>query len=146
STAAGGDVSITAGGNVTSFLPTLTTSLADAGTGAFGPGHGNVTINAGGSVIGHYVVANGQGVINAGVNAGDSLTKLLALSLISGSWTVNAPNGSIYLQEVRNPNGIFNTRGGGSAPTTHRFDYAPDSSVALNANSVYLAGGALPRV
>jgi len=144
STAAGGNVNISAGGNVTSFLPTLTANLNDAGTGAFGPTPGNVTITAGGSVTGHYVVANGAGVINAGINAGNA-NKLLALSLINGSWMVNAPNGAINLQEVRNPNGIFNTVGGGSAPTTHRFDYAPDSSVTLNGNSVSLAGGALPR-
>ncbi len=49
STAAGGDVTINAAGNVFSYLPNGTTA-SDAGTGAFGPQPGNVTITAGGSV------------------------------------------------------------------------------------------------
>src|SRR3984957_1204380 len=45
STAAGGNVTITAGGNITSFLPTGTsTSPTDAGSGAFGPEPGVVTV------------------------------------------------------------------------------------------------------
>ncbi len=71
STAAGGDVTITAGGNVTSYLPVQNDynhAQYDGGTGAFGPQPGNVTINAGGSVSGHYVVANGVGSITGGRN------------------------------------------------------------------------------
>ncbi|MGA2870949.1 MAG: hypothetical protein ABSF34_17535, partial [Verrucomicrobiota bacterium] len=107
STAAGGNVNITAGGDIISYLPSGddTTLEADAGTGAFGPEAGNVTITAGGNVYGHYVLANGVGIITAGGNAGDALgADPFALSLMSGSWEVNAPNGNIYLQEVRNPN------------------------------------------
>jgi filamentous hemagglutinin family protein len=88
STAAGGDVNLTAGGNVTSVLPisvgpgkigyvydgNLFTSAASgnsdfstAGSGAYGNQAGNVTIVAGGNVTGNYLVANGIGGIFAGV-------------------------------------------------------------------------------
>ena len=69
STAAGGDVTITAGGNITSFLPVQSdykSAQYDGGTGAFGAQPGNVTLTAGGDVSGHYVLANGIGSITAG--------------------------------------------------------------------------------
>src|ERR1019366_2616102 len=71
STAAGGDVSINAGGNVISYLPlqnNYNNAKFDGGTGAFGPQPGNVTITAGGNVSGNYVLANGVGTITAGGN------------------------------------------------------------------------------
>ena len=40
-------------------------------------------------------------------NVGAADGNPFALSLASGGWSVNAPNGNIYLQEVRNPNGVF---------------------------------------
>ncbi len=150
STAAGGNVTIKAGGNVISFLPIQTgnpqdylNAQYDGGSGAFGPQLGNVTINAGGNVYGHYVVANGVGTINAGGNVGAPLSVLannpgdgFALSLIKGSWNVYAPNGSIYVQDVRNPNGIFGEYSGSSAanyPGYHYFDYDPLASLLLDA-------------
>jgi fibronectin-binding autotransporter adhesin len=141
STAGGGDVSITAGLDIISFLPrgTITT---DAGSGAFGGG--NVTLNAGRDVEGHFIVANGAGVINAGRDAGNSSSEL-ALSLIDGGWMVNAGQ-DILLQEVRNPNGIFNKLGFSGSTTEHYFDYAPDDYVILDAgNSVTLSGDSAPR-
>ena len=147
STKAGGDLTIAAGEDVSSLLPTGNLrNQTDAGSGAFGPEPGNVTISAGGNVFGHYVEANGVGMISAGQNVG-STTKPLALSLVKGSWDVEAPNGSIYLQEVRNPNGIFNNIGGAGNSTYHLFNYDPDSSVTLDAgNSVQLTGQNLPRL
>jgi filamentous hemagglutinin family protein len=133
---------------------------------------GDVTIIAGGNVTGHYAVANGTGTIYAGVqmdkngnpvtdasgnyvlnpvytgtdpastgNAGTANSKL-ALSLISGGWTVDAAN-NIFLQEVRNPNGFFNNVGSAvSSKAYHKFDYASDAYVNLNAgNSVTLGTG-----
>ena len=151
STAAGGDVTINAGGNVISYLPSQvdydkTKTGTDAGTGAFGSQAGNVSITAGGSVSGHYVVANGVGTITAtSGNVGAPLQRSggCALSLIKGSWDVNAPSGSIYLQEVRNPNGIFNTQGGSlTFPNWHYFDYDPNASVSLTAaDAVEFTGG-----
>src|SRR6516162_8536460 len=93
------------------------------------------------------MVANGSGTITAGKNVGGLVaSQNLALSLISGGWTVNAPNGNIYLQEVRNPNGVFNNQGNFSSPGRHLFDYAPDASVTLNAGiGVYFTELALPR-
>ncbi len=141
STVAGGDVTISAGQDVISFLPGSTT-LSDAGSGAFGPAPGVVTIKAGGNVYGHYVAAdserNGQIVastINAGINAGTT-GQLLALSLVKGGWDVSAPNGNIVLQEVRNPNGVF------SKTVPHQFDYDLQSFVDLDAgDGVELFGG-----
>jgi len=156
STAVGGNVSITAGGNVTSYLPTSATVKTDAGTGAFGPEAGNVTIMAGGSVYGHYVEADGTGSITAengdagaitvhtGSDNNTTANSSFALSLVKGSWDVEAPKGSIYLQEVRDPNGVFNNSGGGA----HFFDYDPFAAVSLNAgNGVAITGGSqMPRI
>jgi filamentous hemagglutinin family protein len=158
STAAGGDVTITAGGDITSFLPTGTsTSPSDAGSGAFGPEPGVVTITAGGSVYGHYVAADSEvnGVVVPSTitaesgNAGStgSVSTLLALSLVTGSWVVNAPNGSINLQEVRNPNGTLNATGiGVAAAQNNVFNYDPNAAVTLDAgDAVNLLGTDLPR-
>ena len=152
STAAGGDVTITAGGNVTSFLPVQSdykSAQYDGGTGAFGSQPGNVTITAGGNISGHYVLANGIGTITAAGNIGaPTASGGFALSLIKGSWNVSAPNGSIYLQDVRNPSGVFNDKGGsvGAYAGYHLFDYAPSSSLTLEAgNSVEFTGAGAPH-
>jgi len=179
STEAGGNVTLTAGGDVTSFLPG-SDDATDAGTGVFGPQLGSVKIVAGGDVTGHYVEGNadtsGTGNIYAGVkmvngipvdadgnpvtdgksyvldsatgSAGTSGSKL-ALSLVAGGWTVNAAQ-DIFLQEVRNPNGVFNDGKSGRTllPTYHHFDYAPDAYVNLSAgNAVQLGDSStsLPR-
>jgi filamentous hemagglutinin family protein len=166
STAAGGNVKITAGLDIISLLPQGSESTpTDAGSGAFGPEPGNVTLTAGRNVVGHYVVANGTGIIKAGVNAGTTADdpgytdgdpeptpqEELALSLITGSWSVQATH-DINLQEVRNPNGIFNEAGNATYKSYHLFDYwtgdaaTPCDSVTLNAvNSVQLLGDNVPR-
>ncbi|HLH52081.1 MAG TPA: filamentous hemagglutinin N-terminal domain-containing protein [Verrucomicrobiae bacterium] len=151
STAAGGNVDITAGGDVISYLPLNGSlqALSDGGSGAFGPQAGNVTVQAGGSVRGHFVVANGIGTIVAGKDIGAPFTSQgFALSLVKGSWNISAPAGSIYLQEVRDPNGIFNGKGTlASYPGFHLFDYDPQSSVSLQAaNKVELTGLGVPRI
>lgn len=149
STAAGGDVNLTAGGNVISYLPPPVLgsgTIGDGGSGAFGPQAGNVTVKAGGSILGHYVVADGIGSLTAGVNVGDA-SQGLALSLVKGAWNVNAPapNGSIYMQEVRNPNGTFNNTKS-TAPGYYFYDYDPQASVSLNAgNLVEFSGANVPR-
>ena len=156
STPAGGNVDITAGGNISSYLPVSaggvsSIAITDAGSGAFGPEPGNVTLTAGGSIYGHYVLANGIGNITAGQNIGAPTgNNSFALSLIDGSWTVTAEYGKIYLQEVRNPNGTFNnltsTRGG-AAVGKHLFNYGPADAVLLNAplGGVYLTDVNIPR-
>ncbi|HWD91544.1 MAG TPA: filamentous hemagglutinin N-terminal domain-containing protein [Verrucomicrobiae bacterium] len=144
STAAGGDVNITAGGDITSF-PATANVTTDAGSGAFGSNPGNVTINAGGNVYGDFVVTHGKGTITAGGNIGDT-TRNVALSLVNGGWTLNAPNGNIYLQEARNPNGIYNDSKTPNPGAFHFFDYDPQSYVSLNAGiGVDLTGSSLPR-
>jgi hypothetical protein len=66
---------------------------------------------------------------------------------------LNAPNGNIYLQEVRNPNGVFDNlttrvnRKSVPTPGNHLFDYGSHAWVDLTAgNGVYLTGYNLPRV
>jgi filamentous hemagglutinin family protein len=161
STAAGGNVTISAGGNVISYLPVqydYTDAKNDAGTGAFGSKPGNVTITAGGDVYGHYVLANGIGTITAGGNIGVPLnnanqtfdqTHAFALSLISGAWSAYAPNGSIYVQDVRNPNGIFGEKSGQNAINYagyHYFDYGSSASVLFDAGqSVEITGNNAPH-
>jgi filamentous hemagglutinin family protein len=146
-----------------------------AGSGAYGnqPGQsGKVTIVAGGNVTGNYLVANGTGAIYAGVKMvngipvdanGNPVTdgksyvlnssstgsagtaeNELALSLITGGWTVNAAQ-DIYLQEVRNPNGVFDINGRSFA---HYFDYGAGDYVDLNAGNLVQLGASssvLPR-
>lgn len=144
STAAGGDVTLNAGQDVISYLPLAGTLLTDAGSGAFGTEPGNVTVTAGRDAQGHFVVRNGDGSISAGRNAG-AASRLLAMSLVDGGWTVNA-GADILLQEIRNPNGIFNNLGSTTSPFRHRFDYSADAFASLTAaGSVQLRGTALPR-
>jgi len=149
STAAGGNVSITAGGNVTSYLPRQNdyfNAVNDAGVGAFGPEPGNVVINAGGTISGHYVLANGIGTIFANGNIGSrSASGGFALSLIRGSWAVTTP-GSLFIQDIRNPNGILNDNGGFSAyGGYHFFDYDPRSSVSLAGAAVEFTAAGAPH-
>lgn len=157
-TANGGNVNIYAGGNVISYSASIIAQNPntdfinpgdpDPGTGAFGSAPGNVTINAGGDVYGCFVVMNGQGNINAR-NIGTSDYNV-ALSLATGGWNLDALN-SIYLQEVRNPNGLYNTTtvsriNHNPSAANHLFDYDPQASVSLNAgNAVNITGFALPR-
>lgn len=139
STGAGGNVNIKAGGNVSSYLP-ASSFESDGGSGAFGSSPGNVSIEAGGDVAGHYVVANGQGTILAHGNAGIA-QQLLALSLVKGAWNV-ASDHDINLQEVRNPNGVFNSLSGSF---DHRFDYDAAAAVSLTAvNRINLSGDNRP--
>ena len=144
STANGGDVTLEAGLDVISSLPVPGGLLSNGGSGAFGSAPGNVVVRAGRDVQGHFVLAQGRGSIEAGRNAG-AAARLLALSLVDGSWNVSAQQ-DVLLQEVRNPNGIFNNLGSSTSPFRHRFDYADDASVSLVAgNAIQLRGSALPR-
>ena len=166
STENGGNDTLIAGGNITCILPGATPISADiGGVGAYGrTSPGNVTVVAGGDVTGNYLVADGIGSIYAGVkmdangnpitsgsgyllgatgSAGNSsLSPNLALNLITGGWNVTAAL-NIDLQEVRNPNGVFQTSG----TFAHVYDYASSDYVNLNAgNQVELGSAALPRL
>jgi filamentous hemagglutinin family protein len=157
STAAGGNVIIHAGGDVISYDPTQfgldnpeVNSKFDAGTGAFGPQAGNVTITAGGNIFGHFVLANGIGQIIAGGDIGVPLlgaqSQGFALSLIKGNWNVFAPKGNIYVQDVRNPNGIYNDRNVSGYGGYHYFDYDSLASALFQAgDSVEITGAGAPH-
>ena len=137
--------------------------FSTAGSGTYGSQAGNVTIVAGGNVTGHYLVANGTGKIFAGVqmdangnpetdasgnyllgtagSAGtDQINPNLALSLISGGWNVTAAQ-NIVLQEVRNPNGVFDINGGNAY--VHYFNYQTGGYVNLNAGNLVQLGASL---
>ncbi len=136
-----------AGHDIISWLPTLASANhSDGGSGAFGAPAGDVSIKAGNNVFGHYVLRNGVGTINAGGNAGE-INRQLALSLVTGAWTVVA--NEIVLQEVRNPNGTFNRTGTQLNPTPTRFafDYSAEASVTLRGSlAVTLLGAVIPRL
>ncbi len=152
--------------NGNSTTPVNGNDYLTAGSGAYGSQPGDVTVVAGGNVTGHYLVANGTGSIFAGVqmdangnpvtdssgnyvlgtsgSAGADLSfNGLALSLISGGWNVTAAQ-NILLQEVRNPNGVFNSSG----TFSHYFNYAPGDYVDLTAGNLVQLGASvqLPRL
>lgn len=84
------------------------------------------------------VIGNTSGNGNIGGAGGSALP--LTLSLIDGSWNAWAAN-SIYINEINNPNGTFNSLQG------FQFDYAADAAVNLWAgNSINLEGNNLTRV
>ena len=151
------------------FYSAVGSGYTTAGCGAYGKQAGNVTIVAGGDVTGNYLVANGTGSIYAGVlmdangnpisngsggytlgitgNAGNSQqSPNLRLGLVSGGWNVTAAH-NICLQEVYNPNGLFNVSG--SASVKHLFDYGASDYVNLTAGNLVQLGAsssALTRV
>ena len=127
-TAYGGDVFINSGHDILSFGPT---------SGAYGSG--NVTLRAQDRILGSYLVSDGRGRIDAGTDVGSGSSPV-SLSLINGGWDVIASR-DIYLNEVLNPNGVFNNNRVGGV--RFRFDYSPDAYVHLTAgNSVQLLGNA----
>ena len=78
----------------------------------------------------------GNGNIGAASGSGGPVT----LSLIQGSWNAWAAN-NIYINEVNNPNGAFNSL------QNFSFNYAPDASVSFWAgNAINLVGANLTRV
>ena len=172
STAAGGDVDLSAGHNIVS-TPTVPAGQPPGASGAYGGG--NVTLSAGNQILGNYLVAIGVGTILAGVQVQNgqvtqvtspgadvgSSQRPVNLSLISGAWDVFAAQ-DVFVEEVRNPNGTFNSNhlnvpggefsGNTDNPTVPArsaflFDYAPDAAANFWAgNSITLAGSNLPRV
>ena len=144
STGAGGDVELTAGTDILSFLPVgQSRTHRDGGSGAFGAEPGDVRLTAGRDILGHYVVRNGEGVARAGQDVGNR-ARPFAVSLVSGGWSVEAAR-DILLQEARNPNGTFNSNTSFSG-LAHVFDYDPRASLALTAgNGITLSGEGRPR-
>lgn len=133
-TANGGNLSVEAGGDIVSFVPV---------SGAFGAG--DVSLKAGGRILGKYLVRNGAGRMEAGTDIGDAPSPV-TLALVAGGWDVFAKR-NLYLNEVFNPNGALNAnRLTTGERVKFQFDYAPDASVKLGAgNSVLLLGSSLAR-
>ena len=145
-----------------SVTPNNGNDFLTAGAGTYGRTQaGNLTVVAGGNVIGHYLVANGTGSLFAGVQmdaagnpvkdgagnykltgtgsaGGTDLTSPgLSLSLVHGGWNVAAAQ-NILLQEVNNPNGMFNNVGGSAY--NHSFDYLGNEYVNLSAGNLVQLG------
>ncbi|WP_160164651.1 filamentous hemagglutinin N-terminal domain-containing protein [Pedosphaera parvula] len=126
-TTAGGDVNITAGGDIVSLLPYTGTYSTKKVS--------NVNLTAGGKILGRFQVMNGTGTINAGTDFGSGSLPA-TLSLAKGSWNVTAGH-DVILNEVLNPKGVFSK----DCLNPFQFDYALDSKVTLNGrNSVQLMG------
>ena len=121
STLAGGNVTLAAGHNVTSVPQTRTTSSSTPGaSGAYGGG--DVTVIAGNQITGNFLVSHGTGKLEAGVSvAGNNQVTInnpaadigtaqqgVNLSLIAGTWEAYAAR-NLYVTEVNNPSGTFNT-------------------------------------
>lgn len=133
-TVAGGDVTVQAGGDILSILPTV---------GAFGGG--DITLTAAGRILGNYYVKDGAGRLTAGTDLG-SASSPLTLALVKGSWLGEAA-GSVYVNEVLNPNGTFNSaKLDGGLGIAYQSDYAADAAVKLTAgDSVQLLGTSIER-
>ena len=136
-TAAGGNVSINAGGDILGFFAPI---------GAFGSQAGEVSLTAGRSVFGNFMVRNGTGTMQASLDAG-SQSSPVSLGLVSGGWNVNA-GWDVFLNEIYNPNGVLNpNRVLYGARIAFQFDYALDAYANLvGSNSVHLLGNNLARV
>ena len=125
-TTAGGNITIHAGNNISSIDPT---------TGALGGG--DVSLTAGGTILGRFLVSDGKGTLDARGDIGSAGTPV-SLGLIKGTWSASADN-DLYLNEVFNPNGSLNFEKVGGV--RFKFDYADDASVSLKAgHSVQLLG------
>ena len=133
-TVAGGNVTIQAGGDVQSVLPTVGTY-----------GGGNLQVTAAGRIIGKYYVCDGVGELKAGTDVGSGPSPV-TLNLVKGAWQVTAQR-DIFINEILNPNGTFNaSRLDGGLGIPYQFDYAPDAAAKLTAgNSVQLLGTAIQR-
>ena len=133
-TVAGGTVAVHAGGDILGVTAPI---------GAFGSAAGDVNLTAGGTVFGSFMVRNGNGTIQAGVDVG-SAGSTVSLGLVSGGWNVHATR-DLYLNEVYNPNGSINfNRAVYGAKIAFQFDYAADAFANLTGgNSVHLMGDKL---
>ena len=77
---------------------------------------------------------------NGNIGAASGASGPVTLSLIQGSWNAWAAN-NIYLKEVNNPNGTFNSS------QSFLFNYAPDAAANFWAgNGITLVGANLTRV
>ena len=77
---------------------------------------------------------------NGNIGAASGASGPVTLSLINGSWNAWAAN-NIYLKEVNNPNGTFNSL------QSFLFNYAPDAAANFWAgNAIELVGANLTRV
>ncbi|HTB28121.1 MAG TPA: filamentous hemagglutinin family protein, partial [Steroidobacteraceae bacterium] len=135
----GGNVTVTAGGNVKDLSVMVpTTGVANAASGAVNLyGGGNVTVVAGGDVTsGVYYVGNGVGNITARGSiepdvTEDGLPLGTILALGQGSFNVTAGNG-LEIESVLNPT-VLGQPISGTRNLSTFFTYSPTSSVSLTA-------------
>lgn len=106
----GGDVQISAGGNITNFSASVPTTARYAPDAAIVDGGGNLSISSGGDIMnGMYFVGQGQMDLHAGgeigrtLNAqGNAVTLGTTLALQDATASVSAL-GNVYIESVFNP-------------------------------------------
>jgi hypothetical protein len=173
STAAGGNVTLIAGDDITS-VPTVPTSQWPGASGAYGVG--NVTLIAGNQITGNYILDNGVGTMLAGVPVPSAQAAILqnpnanpaafAATLNELATEVTqTPNGNIgtasapvtlsLVQGSWNAwaandiylNEVNNPNGTFNILQSLLFNYAPDAAANFWAgNAIELVGGNLTRV
>ena len=130
----GGNVNITAGGNITSLSAVVPSTgyVAAPGTAATLMSGGNLSVKAGGDInSGIFYVGNGQGAINAGGALGSSrndgtVSLFTILALGEGNIDVKT-GGDLNLQTVLNPTMV------GFGPLF--FTYGDNSGVSLTSTN-----------
>ncbi|MFM2294330.1 MAG: hypothetical protein RLZZ350_743, partial [Verrucomicrobiota bacterium] len=153
-TANGGNVTVTAGRDISAFTGNI---------GAFGAGAGNVNLTAGRDLKGKFLVRNGVGTAIAGRDLGNGALGV-SFGLIAGGWNISATRDA-FINEIYNPNGSLNGNGmvvptgqypgnissGGiiTTPTvrsTFLFDYAANAFAHITGgHSVQLLGNNLAK-
>jgi filamentous hemagglutinin family protein len=112
----GGNVSVSAGGNISDLAVSLPTTWYLSNTNTDSPvkntiGGGNLTVNAGGNILsGDYLVANGTGTITAGEQIGSDLNVLNSSGQLTPVSTLLATQAGVLNVNARqgaNIGGVF---------------------------------------
>ncbi len=129
STAAGGNVTLIAGDDITS-VPTVPTSQWPGASGAYGVG--NVTLIAGNQITGNYILDNGVGTMLAGVSVPSAQAAILQ-NPNANQAAYAATLNELAMEVTQTPNGNIGTA---SAPVT--LSLIQGSWNAWAANDIYL--------
>ena len=122
STAAGGNVTLIAGGNIDS-TPIVPSKQAPGASGAYGAG--DVTVIAGKQITGNYLLADGTGTLLAGVPVPAAQTAILQNSSANHAATLSALESE--LKQSPNANGNI-----GAAPVSGNPSTAPVTLSVVN--------------
>ncbi|HTA64366.1 MAG TPA: filamentous hemagglutinin family protein, partial [Xanthomonadaceae bacterium] len=147
----GGNVVVTAGRDINELSVSLPVSYTLDGTDKTLYGGGNLTVHAGGDVLGgDYFVARGNGTLSAGGDIGSAFTLTATggdasgvernvvspvdpvFALQDGSWTIQA-RGDAAIGAIVNPSyQVIGDQTGTLVPARATLDYSTDSSVSVS--------------